>query len=116
MSSPYLLISNDLHLYREVLLATLQKLRPDITARAVSPTELDSNMQHDQPWLVICSALTRTIEEHAPAWIMLPPEGEADTMVSVAGRRYAIPHPTLNRLLQIIDHIRGLRSPAICPD
>ena len=104
--STHLLIGNSLPLYREVLTGTLRTLRPDVPVRSVAPADLDAAVACLRPWLVICSALSSVVEELAPAWIMLNPDEEPATLVSVAGERRVIPHPTLDELVELVDAAR----------
>ncbi len=109
MPPPSLLIGSELSLYREVLEGTLHALRPGMAVRAVPVAYLDTNVVLLRPWLVICSAVTRVIEELAQAWILLYPESR-DTVVCIGGNRRNIPDPTIDDLLAVIDDIRATVS------
>ena len=116
MSSPYLLIGNELPLYREVLKGVLQTLRPEIAVCTVPATEVDAVVKSNHPWLVICSAPSTIIEECAPAWILLHPNEDAHTIVSTGSERCTIPHPTIAELLGIIDAVWAKMPLTTCTD
>lgn len=103
--SPYLLIGTALPLYREVLSGALQALRPDVAVRTVAPEELEATVSCLRPWLVICSATSAVIEELAPAWVLLYPDERRHSVVSVAGARRTIPHPTIDELVRLVDTV-----------
>lgn len=105
MPSPCLLIGCELSLYREVLKSALRAQRPGIEVRTVPQVELDVTVRSVRPLLVICSAPSAVIEQLVHAWILLHPGEEAHSLVSVAGERRSIPHPTVNELVDIIDEI-----------
>jgi len=109
MAPPPVLIGSERFLYREVLAGTLRALRPDLVVHDVPAGELDAAVHRARPWLVICSALTVVVEECAPAWILLHPEHDRLTTVSVAGERRTMPHPTIDVLLRIIDEVLAVR-------
>ena len=106
MPPPSLLIGSELSLYREVLVGTLHALRPGLAVRAVPVADLDTSVALLRPWLVICSAVTRVIEEVAQAWILLYPDNRG-TVVCIEGCRRPIPDPTIDELLGVIDEIRA---------
>ncbi|MDQ3542084.1 MAG: hypothetical protein M3440_15510 [Chloroflexota bacterium] len=107
MPPPSLLIGSELSLYREVLEGTLHALRPGMAVRAVPVADLDTSVVLLRPWLVICSAVTRVIEELAQAWILLYPEGR-DAVVCIGGNRRIIPDPTIDELLNVIDEAQAM--------
>ena len=116
MSSPYLLIGNELPLYREVLKGALQTLRPEIPVCTVPATEVDIAIHSGRPWLVICRALSTVIEECAPAWILLHPNEDTYSTVSTESGRCTIPHPMSPELLQIIAEVRAKMPLTACAD
>lgn len=116
MSSPYLLIGNELPLYREVLKGALQALRPEIEVCTVPAAEVDTTVRSSSPRLVVCSALSTVIEECAPAWILLHPNEDAHTIISAEGQRCTIPHPTIAELLGIIDQVWAKMPLTACTD
>lgn len=61
------LIGSTQPLYREVLASTLETMRPDLAVRAVSEDELERHVLDLAPLLVICSEVSPTIADHAPA-------------------------------------------------
>jgi len=106
----YLLIANELPLQREVLAGALHALRPAIPVRVIPPVELDATVASLRPWLVICSASSRIIDELVPAWILLHPDAGGDAMVRMRGTHHATANPTLEELLCLIDQAWALPS------
>ena len=105
VTPPYLLIGNELALYREVLAGVLQAMRPAISVRVVPAADLDATVACHRPWLVICSTMSAVVETSVPAWILLHPNETRDTIVSVRGERRTIPHPTVEELVQLVDEV-----------
>ena len=103
MTPPYLLIGNELALYREVLAGVLQVVRPAISMRVVPAADLDATVACQRPWLLICSAVSPVVEASVPAWILLHPNENRETIVSVRGERRTVPHPTVEELVQLVD-------------
>src|SRR5689334_13408520 len=99
----HMLIGSALPLYREVLAGALRSLRPGYPVCSVAPADLDATVERLHPWLVICSAVSRVVEELAPAWIELNPDGSSHSVVSVSGERRVIPHPTFDELVGLVD-------------
>src|SRR3712207_134019 len=62
-------------MYREVISATLQEIRPGIEVFAAEPEDLERKFSRLQPQLVVCSRLTKRVEREAPVWVELYPDG-----------------------------------------
>ena len=105
MASPLILVGTDYTLYRDVFTGALRALRPDFAVREVLPEEIDTAVRSERPWLVICSTVVRAIEEVAQAWIVLPAGGDEAAEVGVQGLRQAVPSPTFDELLTMIDEL-----------
>lgn len=103
--SPYLLIGNELPLYREVLSDAFRIMRPAIPVRAMAPADIDAAVICLPPWIVTCSTVTATIDDLAHAWILLHPSSKQPSVISVAGEQRTIPHPTFADLVQLVDAI-----------
>jgi hypothetical protein len=86
-------------------------LRPEMSVYSVAPAELDSVVQCLQPILVICSYLSAAVEQRAGAWILLHPDVEQPTLVSLGGARRSMPHPPLDVLLELIDELLEMVAP-----
>jgi len=55
------------------------------------------------PRLVICSKSGDTVRQHAPAWIVLYPDGANRAILTIAGREQVLLNPQLTDLLVAID-------------
>jgi hypothetical protein len=111
VSSPLVLVGTEYALYREVFTGTLRAFRPAFAVRDVLAADLDAAVRCLRPWLVICSGVTRDIDEAAQAWIALPVD-DAEAVVSIGGVRRTVAYPTLDKLLAIIDGLWAGVAPA----
>jgi hypothetical protein len=105
--SPYLLIESELALYRDALSGFLAALRPSVPVQTVTLAELETAIACRRPWVLICSVVTTLIEDLVPRWILIHPSGESPSLVSVAGQRRSIAHPTIEELLHLVDELWG---------
>lgn len=81
------MLGNDPQSYREAFAYALHISCPDASVRVVEPDDLDDEFLRYLPDIVICSRLTRAVEEQARAWLLLYPDGKNRVDVSVEGRR-----------------------------
>ena len=72
--------------YRETIAFALAELRPDTEVRAVEPEDLDGELVHFAPQLVVCSRVTDLLGRQGSAWIELYPDLASETVVSLDGR------------------------------
>lgn len=105
MSQVDVLIGHRMELYGEVLSAMLHARRPELVVRAVTPADLDETVRTLRPQVVICSAVTETIDDCSPAWISLYPDETDEAIISVAGVHRTIPHATVNQLLDVVGDV-----------
>lgn len=101
------LIANSPGAYREAISAAIAMLRPGVEVSTTSPEDLDRAIPKLEPHLIVCSRITRAVE-NGGSWVELYPEGASHATVGLNGRRYALPDMNLADLLAIID---GLESP-----
>jgi hypothetical protein len=100
------LIANTPAMYREVISATLQKIRPEIEVFAAEPEDLEREFSRLQPQLVVCSRPTKRVELEAPVWIELYPDGASHAVVgTLGGSRTLLPTMDFGTLLTILDGI-----------
>lgn len=100
---PPILVANEPAMYRGVLASELSHLRPSHPVVLVEPAELDSAVARIHPRLVICSQMTETVRQHAPASIVLYPEGDNRAILEVDGQLQVVPNPALTDLLVAVD-------------
>ncbi len=106
-----LLLANEPQSYRQVIAAAVQKLRPDIdVAVSVLPDDLDREDLHLLPDMIVCSRLTPVVEGSNSAWVLLYPDGETKTVISIDGQRTTSADLEFDELLAVIDQVATLRS------
>ncbi|HEV2108134.1 MAG TPA: hypothetical protein VGR16_07715 [Thermomicrobiales bacterium] len=104
------LVSNEPRVYREVLAAALQEMRPAAEVEMVDPTALDAEIVSKKPGLVFCSALTDAIRRGASAWVLLYPEGEGRAVLGVGNRERDIANVDFSALLAVVDQAAARAS------
>ena len=93
-------------MYREVISATLQELRPEIEVFTADPEDLEGEFLRLLPQLVVCNRLTKHVELEAPVWIELYPDGASHAVVgNLDGSRTLLPGMDFDTLLAILDGI-----------
>lgn len=105
------LVANEPRLYREVISATLSKLRPEVEVLLVDPETLDQRVKRETPDLVFCSRATPCVVDAVPAWAEVYPEEEPLLVVSISlgeTRLTAIDDNGLPNLLWIVDQAKLL--------
>ncbi len=99
-----LLVANEPRAYRQVIATTVGKLRPDVEVVVTAPSDdLDSRLVYFLPDMVICSQLTPAIESSRHAWVLLYPDGDTKTVVSIGGQRTTSADMEFEELLAVID-------------
>jgi hypothetical protein len=106
-----MLVANELRAYREAIAGAVQALRPHLEVIAVEPEDLDRDVAHLMPQLVLCSELTEVVETRCLAWVVLYPNGETRAVVNIAGHRRTVAGDLpFARLLSIVDEAERLAS------
>jgi hypothetical protein len=105
MANTCIVVANEPRAYREALAAALHELRPHIKVICIEPEDLDGNVCHYSPRLVLCSRLTEVVETCCDAWILLYPNRENRAVISVAGRRTVVTNIELSHVLSAIDEV-----------
>ncbi len=99
-----LLVANEPQAYRQAIAGTVGKLRPDVEVLVASPSDdLDNSVVCLVPDMVICSQLTPAIESSRHAWVLLYPDGETRTVISIGGQRTTSADMEFDELLAVID-------------
>lgn len=106
MRETRVLVACDLTSYREAIATALDGLRPDLDVHVAPPEDLDRRAEELRPDLVVCSRITRRVEELARGWVELYPGCEAHAVVSLAGERSTIEDMQLADLLSVVDRLR----------
>lgn len=105
------LVACDLTSYREAIAAALAELRPDLDVHLAPPENLDRRTEELRPDLVVCSRITRRVEDLAQGWVELYPGCEAHAVVSLRGERSTVEDMQLTDLLSVVDRLR--RAPSV---
>ncbi len=105
MANVRILVANEPSAYRDVIAAAFRARRPAAAVRAVAPEALDGEVVCQAPHLVICSALSETVETRAHAWVLLYPGGTTRVVTSLAGRRATTADITFEELLALVDQL-----------
>lgn len=103
------LVANSPQAYREAISVTLAMLRPHVEVSIAGPEALDWSVLRLAPHLVVCSLITRAIENSVRAWIELYPDGAPYATVGLNGQRSRLPQVSLEQILTILD---GLEQPS----
>ena len=104
-----IVLGNDPRSYREVMAAVLRTTRPDLMVREVEPAELDGAVAACRPRFVVCSEMTEAVRAHAPAWLLLYPDGVQVAVSSWDGQEAVTGSLDLAGLLALVD--RSATSP-----
>jgi hypothetical protein len=112
MTDPWILISSELNLHREVIQGVLHALRPDLPVLAVAPADLDSLPASSHPRLVICNDLAVVHKMQPFAWILLFPDDENLALVSIADDSRTLTGASMLELVSVIDEIWSLPMPS----
>jgi hypothetical protein len=107
-----LLIANEPLVYREVISAAVEKLRPHLEVYTAEPTNLDKGFLILSPGLVLCSRITELIEREAFAWMELYPEHTSGAVVSLGGEKTTFEEMHFDTLLSIVDEAERLYESA----
>jgi hypothetical protein len=108
MDNIRILVANEPRSYREVIAAAVHELRPHAEVITVEPADLDREVVHLEPHLVLCSRLTEVVETRTLAWVLLYPDGEARAVISIAGQRRTVANFAFCSLLSIVDQTEQL--------
>jgi hypothetical protein len=108
MLAPYILISSELNLHREVLEGVLQAQRPHLRVHAVAPADLAAWPADREPRLVICNDQAIIQRTHPFAWILLFPDGENLAQVGIGDDRRTLVDASIQELVGVIDEVWSL--------
>lgn len=103
-----LLIANEPLAYRQVISATLNKLRAHLEVYTAEPADLDKEFRRLSPGLVVCSRRTELIEREAFAWVELYPQHSSRAVVSLAGKKITFEEMHFDALLCVVDEAERL--------
>ncbi len=99
----HILVAIDPQIYSEALVYTLYERRPACEVLRVAPEDLDSELEHLNPGLVICNEATNKVQALAPSWIALHYSNRINATVCVGGHQFAREGVTIEDVLAIVD-------------
>lgn len=100
------LIANEPGMYREVISAAFEELRPGVEIFTAEPEDLEKEFLRLLPHLVVCSRTTRLVDLDAPVWVELYPDGASYAVVKeLDGSRRTFSRIGFDTLLSILDSI-----------
>jgi hypothetical protein len=102
-STAPVVLGNEPRSYRETVAAVLRATRPGLVVREVEPAELDGAVAACPPRFVVCSEATPAVRAHAPAWLLLYPEGTRMAVSSRDGQESVTGSLDLAGLLALVD-------------
>jgi len=98
-----IVLGNEPRSYRETVAAVIRATRPGLVVREVEPAALDGAVAACRPRFVVCSEATDAVRAHAPAWLLLYPEGARMAVSSRDGREAVTGTLDLAGLLALVD-------------
>lgn len=98
-----ILVANEPRAYRDVIAGAFRELRPRHEVIPVEPDQLDDEVMRLHPHLVVCSRLSSAVEAGPLTWVMLYPENETRTVISIAGEQTIAGDVEFSQLLSVID-------------
>lgn len=107
--------------YREVLAAGVQALRPGSRVSTTVPSDLENEIVHFDPQVIISSKAAIPGAGDAVTWIELPTDPSRMTIMSIGGRRFERSNPTLSTLLEMVDdakkryRLKGTATNGVAP-
>jgi hypothetical protein len=103
MDDMRILVANEPRAYRDVIAGAFRELRPQHEVIPVEPDQLDGEVARLHPHLVVCSRLSPVIETGPVSWVMLYPDNESRTVISIAGEQTISADVEFSQLLSVID-------------
>jgi hypothetical protein len=103
MDDMRILVANEPRAYRDVIAAAFRELRPQHEVIPVEPDQLDGEVARLHPHLVVCSRLSEVVETSPLTWVMLYPDNETRTVISIAGKQTVAADVEFSQLLSVID-------------
>ena len=109
MDTLRILVANEPRAYREVIAAAFQHMRPQHSVVAITPGEdLDAEVVHLDPQLVLCNKVTAAMQTRPIAWVMLYPDGETRAEICVDGNCTTVADLEFSNLLALVDQTEKL--------
>ena len=93
------------YLYRDVFVRAIRDLRPALSVRSASLGELDHELGHFDPHVVVSSRHNGTHPAGCAAWVHIPTEDGDELLAEVCleGDQWKTDGPPLVELLEVLD-------------
>ena len=98
-------LEDDYRAYREMIAVALRVLRPSVEVATTSLEELEEELEHFDPQVVICDGHKDAESDGRPAWIELSLDPTRPTKISYGSRYLEQPNPGAKELLGVIDEL-----------
>ena len=103
-------------IYWETLELALLRYRPDLEVRIAGPDVLDRETASFEPHVVVCNAVTATVRENVPSWVMVPYHS-SDATIHVQGQGESrVEDISVGDLFAVIDRTEELLSDTLYPE
>ncbi len=99
----HILIANELTSYRESIAAVFRFSLPGLDVFEADSADLNREVLRLRPELVICSRITRLVEERVPNWIELYPDYEPHSTFCLDGEISEAHQVDLSDLLAVVE-------------
>lgn len=103
MDDMRIMVANEPRAYRDVITAAFREFRPRHEVIPVEPDQLDGEVARLHPHLVVCSRLSEAVETSPVSWVMLYPDNETRSVISIAGEQTVTADVEFSQLLSVID-------------
>ena len=94
--------------YREVIVAGIRILRPQVEVATATPTEIEKEIESFDPQMVVCGASVPADPGAVPAWVELDLLPGRPAKIRVGGSRRTSVNLDLEGLLTIVDEAAEL--------
>jgi hypothetical protein len=96
------------NVYSEAIEKAIGASRPHLQIKAVRISELEAQIEHFEPHMVLCERPKPARSGGTGAWVKHSYEPSEASEVCLDGRRWELENPSLEKLLEIIDETEEL--------
>jgi hypothetical protein len=96
--------------YREAVALTLTRHRPRLEVRIAPPEDLDREVEHFEPHLVVCNEATQMVRENVLSWVQILFEDGLDATITLDGPTSEVHDISTEDLLGAVDETEKIVS------
>ncbi|MGB3681908.1 MAG: hypothetical protein WA990_05425 [Rubrobacteraceae bacterium] len=96
--------------YRQVLMLTLRRLRPQVEVILARPKDLDEEVERLAPELVVCNTATQRVRDGTASWVEILFQNGLGANVCVGEATSTLEEVGTEDLLRIVDETERLAS------